>query len=285
MLGGFAGPVTRGRGLQVQRCDGGLSEGAAALLLAGALTTTEVGTEVAVTTEVVTLAEATTVVGTTAEAAPIVMEAAPIVAEAAPVVAEAAPVVAEAAPVVTEASSAPRLPARGAAATGLAATTTIASDSPTGTEDDDQPSRKPFEWEPRTTVANVIASGGIEGALDFKDHVPSSDYRWHAHHVWPEFLGGDPDQRLMGIRSALHLSVIHPTLLPYMQQFHPGLTGTTTGNAAFIARLRTDPLLRDQVWEELYGYYLGIDALTDPFIPPIAWEGGLDDTLMYLGGP
>jgi hypothetical protein len=139
--------------------------------------------------------------------------------------------------------------------------------------------RKPFFWDPKPQVAKA----GSRGAIDAHVQVPRMHYE--AHHCWPEYVGGAPDQPLMGARVSVH-NYIHGgagtgslhdamALVAHSEGF-PQLFRDTAKNGPFIARLRTSKPARDRFAAALFGYYGGtLNAETDPPVPPPAYAPGI----------
>lgn len=89
----------------------------------------------------------------------------------------------------------------------------------------------------------------------------------------------------MGIRSFVHLSVMHPSMLnPALLLAFPITTRTTDPkNVAFIARLRIDAAKRLEVAAVLTGFYsTALNAVTDPPIPPSAYIPGITSSLVDI---
>lgn len=146
---------------------------------------------------------------------------------------------------------------------------------------------KLMEWK-EDSVNEVIASGGIPGALDwcFQTALPFTDPKlimWHAHHPWPMYIGGTVDQPKMGVRHSLHIQFLHPTLLKYLQEEFPEITSQESTNEDLVAKLRIDKNLRQKLSLKLKKFYLNIlNTLTDPGIPPEAYARGIRHTLASM---
>jgi hypothetical protein len=102
------------------------------------------------------------------------------------------------------------------------------------------------------------------------------------HHVWPKFMGGPHVQALLAVRSPLHLGVLHPALVPFLQARGHDITGRTTDNGAFIQRLRDDAAFRRRVARDLRAFYRLVNTVTSPPMPAAAYERGIDHTLSHL---
>lgn len=142
---------------------------------------------------------------------------------------------------------------------------------------------KPFLWNPGITRA-----GALPGILE--SCAPLPDYTVHGHHSWPMFAGGLPPQPLMGIRGVIHLSILHPGLLNPMliaTFSKDGLVSNkTTANVLFIAKLRTNRQLRNQVSAALIAFYAAFSAAEcSPGIPAGVYGAGILASLLALGGP
>ncbi|MGH3366131.1 MAG: hypothetical protein ACRDOY_02915 [Nocardioidaceae bacterium] len=190
-------------------------------------------------------------------------------------------------------------PAAGAAVAGAGATPKI--------EESDKPG-PPLRWDPTVNGVRAVASGGMVGALDFnwrRDSSGATVYRqrfdvdgrtydfdatygvdWHAHHSWPQNLGGRAAQPLMTVRNALHLSVIHPALHAYLIGQDHSVTQHTTDprNVTFIARLQAQRTYRHEVYDDLMAFYALVNRMTSPQMPTNAYQLGVDDALADLGG-
>jgi len=156
-------------------------------------------------------------------------------------------------------------------------------------EEEDEKDKRlntPLKWNPFTTVKNAVASGGVVGALELGEGVPSppTGLQYDAHHVWPKFAGGPEKQPLMGIFSFVHLSLMHPLMLnPLLTRTFSITTRTTDPlNVAFIARLRTDAAKRAQVAAVLTGFYLALNTQTSPPIPPEAYQRGISSAFVDI---
>ena len=137
--------------------------------------------------------------------------------------------------------------------------------------------RTPLKWNPAFNRATVIASGGVPGILDTTAPLPRVA-PIHGHHVWPKYVGGPVAQPLMGIRDTVHLSFVHPTLHAPLAASAAAMGFTivpSRTNLAFIQHLRGNPGDRTIFAGVLTGYYLGLNAITNPPIPAPAYVLGI----------
>jgi hypothetical protein len=166
----------------------------------------------------------------------------------------------------------------------------------------------PFEYQGRDGQVNYIGPT-----------IPGVVYIPNGHHVWPEVLGGDPDQTLMTIITTIHNEEMHygrspvgsPVITLYgsiytyvasylnnSQTFGPNgsnvlqgrrLThtgGTGSANQLLITAMSAGTgqaaRLAGAVRQAMTQYYGFFRALSDPEIPFRAYRDGLDDTYDYL---
>ncbi len=137
--------------------------------------------------------------------------------------------------------------------------------------------KKPLFWNPSLTYGNVVATGGIPGTLDTTAKLPSSA-PLHGHHVWPKYVGGPSAQPLMSIRDRVHLGIVHPTIYPPIAATAATMGFTVLPNSTnhnLIAHLRSNIGDRTVFMTMLTGYYVGLNAITHPTIPPPAYTTGL----------
>jgi hypothetical protein len=138
--------------------------------------------------------------------------------------------------------------------------------------------RTPLWWNAGLSYGVVIGSGGIPGTLDTTARLPRRA-PLHAHHSWPKYVGGPVVQPLMSIRDTVHLAVVHPGLHVPMAAAAAAMGYTLlwnrTLNAPFIGHLRANIGDRAVFMASMSAFYVGLNAITSPPIPPPAYGVGL----------
>jgi hypothetical protein len=142
-----------------------------------------------------------------------------------------------------------------------------------------RPKKKPLTWNPSLSYSVVIGSGGVPGTLDTTAKLPVRA-PLHAHHVWPKYVGGPIVQPLMSIRDTVHLSTVHPTLYIALAASAAAMGFRILPNAAnlaFVTHLRDPANIADKTAfsAAMTGYYLGLNTITHPIIPPPAYTTGI----------
>jgi hypothetical protein len=175
---------------------------------------------------------------------------------------------------------------------------------------DERQSRKPFKWKEGTNVKKAFKpeKAAKSGMLDFANRTPDKDgylvssqpinilgvslavnekrnqIYSEAHHVWPwRQFGGPEDQALLGVIYTIHRSILHEGILILFSIAFPQFGPMTWGaNAKLIAHFKSSPAARFTAFALLLAFYQGIAELSDPKMPPEAYETGLLQSLEHL---
>lgn len=147
--------------------------------------------------------------------------------------------------------------------------------------------RPPFYWDPRTRVQKAA----LQGAVDARQRAVRMHYE--GHHCWPEYLGGSPDQPLMGVRVTVHHVIhgrgprcLHDHVAPVARSYGFILVRDTAANQPWIAKMRTTKQARDDFSKAMLVYYgVVLNTVTDPPVPAPAYAPGIAHSYARMAGP